>query len=174
MATGAKIARNIRPLSEYRNEAHRCIRCGMCRMTNPDFVASHKYSDNCPRGTRHMFESFFGSGIYEIARALTADPPELEVNDRLKQIIWTCTVCGNCQDTCNAIKGLEPANTMMALREFLVRKGVSPFKEHEGLVKSIINYDNPWLSPRATRGKWARKLKDIEIKDASKEKVEVL
>lgn len=174
MATGAKIARNIRPLSEYRNEAHRCIRCGMCRMTNPDFVASHKYSDNCPRGTRYMFESFFGSGIYEIARALTADPPELEVDERLREIIWTCTVCGNCQDTCNSIKGLEPTNTMMALREFLIRQGVSPFKEHETLIKSIINYDNPWLSPRANRGKWARRLKDIEIKDASKEKVEVL
>lgn len=176
MAFGAKIAKDIRSLYEYRNDAHKCIRCGMCRMVNPDFVSSNKYSDNCVRGTRFGFESFFGSGTYEMIRALTSDPPELEIDDRLRMIVYTCTVCGSCQDICNPIKGLEPTNAMMALREYLVEHGYM-YDDHNTLVKSIINYDNPWLAPRRARGKWARDLHKstgIEIKDATKEKVEVL
>ena len=109
----AQIARNIRrgSLMDYRNEAWKCWRCGFCRMTNPDEVKSHKYADNCPRGTRFRFESYFGCGTQETIRALTSDPPDFKVEgeaaDRLKHIIWTCTQCGSCQTNCNPVKYLE-------------------------------------------------------------------
>ena len=176
MAVGAKIGHDVRSIYEYRNEAHKCIRCGMCRMVNPDYLESHKYSINCVRGSKYMFESFFGTGTHEIVRSLTHDPQELEIDDRMLEIIYTCTICGSCQSICNPIKELEPANAMMALREYLNDKG-HILKEHNTLIQSIINYDNPWLAPRRNRARWARELNKktgIEIKDASKEKVEVL
>jgi len=172
----AKVSRDIKPLMDYRNMAWKCWKCGFCRMSQPDEVFSHKCSDNCPRGTRYRFDSFYGLGTQELVRALTCDPPELDITDRatrerIQKIVYTCPQCGACQVNCNPTKFLEPANASIALRQWLVQQGLGPLPEHEPLVKSIMNYDNPWMQPRAAREKWAKKRK---IKDASKEQVEVL
>lgn len=166
-----KLGSDVKHLMEYRNKSWKCVRCGLCRMSDPQHVEVAKWSDNCPAGTRFRFESYFGSGRNEIVRAMTTDPPEIEVTDKLKEIVWSCTTCGNCQATCQPMKDLEPLNATMALREYLVKKGVGPMPEHDGLVKSIKNYDNPWMKPRALRTKWA---KGLDIKDISKEKADVL
>ncbi len=178
MAFQAKLGHNIRNIYEYRTEALNCIRCGMCRMVHPDEVSSNKYSINCPRGQKNHFEAYYGgTGTHAIVRALTAKEPELEYDDpEVLKIIYSCTVCGSCQQNCNPIKNLEPANEMMALREWLVRKGVL-MKNHNSLIQSIINYDNPWMAPRRTRARWTRELKKehgITVKDASKEQVDIL
>jgi heterodisulfide reductase subunit D len=50
-----------------------------------------------------------------------------------------------------------------------------PVQEHEQIVKSIENYDNPWMQPRSQRSRWARKLeRDVTVKDALKEECDVL
>ena len=36
MAKDAKVAQDIKPLMEYRNEAWKCWKCGFCRMSHPD------------------------------------------------------------------------------------------------------------------------------------------
>lgn len=176
MSKDAKIAQGIKPFMDYRNMAWKCWKCGLCRMSHPDEVIPHKYADNCPRGTRYRYESFYGAGTQEIIRALTCDPPELDITDeavaeRLKKVVYTCPQCGGCQVNCNPTKHLEPANASIALRQWLVQQGLGPLPEHQPLVKSIMNYDNPWMQPRAARQKWAKKKK---IKDAAKEEVEVL
>ncbi len=176
MAKDAKIARDIKPLMEYRNMAWKCWKCGLCRMSHPDEAIPHKHADNCPRGTRYRFESFYGAGTHEIIRALTCDPPELDITDpavaeRIQQVVYTCPQCGACQINCNPTKHLEPANASIALRQWLVQQGLGPLEAHQPLVKSIMNYDNPWMQPRGAREKWAKKKK---IKDASKEEIEVL
>ena len=38
----AKVARDIKPLMEYRNMAWKCWKCGFCRMSHPDEVFSHE------------------------------------------------------------------------------------------------------------------------------------
>jgi len=176
MAKGAKISQGIKPLMEYRNMAWKCWKCGFCRMSHPDEVFSHECSDNCPRGSRFRFESFYGAGTQELVRALTCDPPELDITNpatakQIQKIVYTCPQCGACQVNCNPTKFLEPANASIALRQWLVEQGLGPLPEHQPLVKSIMNYDNPWMQPRAARQKWAKKKK---VKDASKEEIEVL
>jgi len=175
MARNAQIYKKIQPLHRYRDEAWKCLRCGLCRMVNPEHVKSPKWSNQCPSGTRFLFEAYFGSGKQEMVRALTANPPELVMDSRLQHIIYTCVLCGACQQTCNCTKDLEPCNASVALREHAVREGWGPLPEHEPLIKSILNYDNPWLQPRAARAKWAtRGDRKVKVKDASKEQVEVL
>ncbi len=174
MASNAEIYKDIGPLERYRNEAWKCLRCGLCRMVNPERVKSLKWSNQCPSGTRFLFEAYFGSGKQEMVRALSARPPELVLSPRLQHIIYTCTLCGACQVTCNYVKDLEPTNASVALREYAVREGWGPLPEHESLIKSILNYDNPWLQPRTARARWARKAGVSSLKDAAKEKVEVL
>ncbi len=172
----AKVARDIKPLMEYRNMSWKCWKCGFCRMSHPDEVFSHQASDNCPRGSQIRFESYNGTGTQELVRALTCDPPELDITDRatverIQKIVYTCPQCGACQTNCNPTKFLEPANASIALRQWLVEQGLGPLAEHEPLIKSIMNYDNPWMQPRAAREKWAKKRK---VKNALKEEVEVL
>jgi len=175
MASDAGIYKNIRPLLGYRNEAWKCLRCGICRMVNPERVRSQKWSDQCPSGTRFLFEAYFGSGKQEMVRALTTTPPELTLSSRLQHIIYTCTLCGACQASCNFVKDLEPCNASVALREHAVREGWGPLPAHEPLIKSILNYDNPWLQPRNVRAKWVKKRGGIvKVKDASREQVEIL
>jgi heterodisulfide reductase subunit D len=174
MASKAEIYKDVGPLHKHRDEAWKCVRCGLCRMVNPEKVKSQKWSDQCPAGTRYLFEAYFGSGKQEMLRALSTTPPELAMSERLQHIIYTCTLCGSCQALCNTTKDLEPTNASVALREHAVREGWGPLPEHEPLIKSILNYDNPWLQPRAARVKWAKRGKGVKIKDAAKEEVEVL
>jgi len=173
MDYNAKLARNIKPLMEYRNDAWKCVRCGLCRMIDPQMVEGQDYVDNCPAGMTYKFELFYSSGKQELLRCLTAEPPEIEEpSELMKKAIFTCTGCGYCQEICNAIKGLEPTNAFQALKVYAIENwGIK--KEHNDLIQSILNYDNPWKAPRRTRSDWARKL-NFKIKDASKEKVEVL
>lgn len=169
----AKLGRDIGELIEYRNDAWKCVRCGLCRMIDPQEVVGDAFVDNCPSGIYHKFELFYAAGRQELVRCLTNDPPELEYTEALHKAIFTCTGCGYCQNFCNSFKGLQPTNSFQALKAFANEKwGVRP--EHNVIIQSIINYDNPWISPRRTRGAWARQIKDFKIKDASKEKVEVL
>ena len=167
-----RIGEKIRPLEQYRNSAWKCVKCRLCGMVNPEQMTSEIYVENCPRGDRYRYDAYYGAGTWELIRMLTTDPPEIDINDeRLKHIVFSCILCGNCQSICAEMKELEPMNANIALREYLVNHGVGPSSEHNALVKSIKNYDNPWMNPRATRDKWASKLK---LKDINKEKAEVL
>ena len=173
MDYNAKLGRDIKPLINYRNDAWKCVRCGLCRMIEPQNVTRLDYIDQCPSGMMYKFELFYPAGKQDILRCLTADPPELEgPTDMLLKAIFACTGCGSCQAFCNNMKGLQPTNSFQALKAYAVQKwGARP--AHHNLIQSIINYDNPWQAPRATRSRWTKKL-PFKIKDATKEKVEVL
>ncbi len=110
-------------------------------------------------------------GGIELIRALTTSPPEIEIDDTVKHVVYTCTLCGNCQANCNPVKDLEQTNAFIALREYLVKIGEGPLPQHQPLIKSILNYDNPWQQPRNLRDRWA---KELNIKDLSKEEAEYL
>ncbi len=168
----AKLAKDIKPLIYYRNDAWKCVRCGLCRMIDPELVEEDGYLDNCPSGYVHKFELFYPAGRQDLIRCLTADPPDIEVTEMVKKAIQSCTGCGNCQRICNEQKGLEPTNAFQALKTFAIDKWDLK-KEHNNLIQSILNYDNPWMAPRKTRARWTKKL-GFKIKDASKEQVEVL
>jgi Fe-S oxidoreductase len=169
----AKLGRDLKPLSGYRNDAWKCVRCGLCRMIDPQTVEGQEYIDNCPAGYLYKYELFYSAGKQELLRCLTADPPEItEPTEMMLKAIYSCTGCGNCQVVCNEMKGLEPTNAFQALKAYAIENwGIK--KEHNNLIQSILNYDNPWMAPRRTRDSWTKKL-DFKIKDASKEQVEVL
>jgi len=54
----------------------------------------------------------------------------------------------------------------------MVENDLGPMELHSSLIKSIENYDNPWMQPRSQRGRWARQNKNIL--DATREKVDLL
>jgi heterodisulfide reductase subunit D len=174
MAQQHMIGAPVGSLMEYRNLAWKCVRCGLCRIVNPEKMIHPDWWENCPTGSRYKFETFFAPGRHELVRALTVSNPEVTITDKMRDAVFSCTSCGHCQANCHPIKELQPMNVGLALKRHLVKMGDGPIETHHVIITSILNYDNPWMSPRSTRAKWAKKLKALKIKDASKEKVEVL
>jgi heterodisulfide reductase subunit D len=52
-----------------------------------------------------------------------------------------------------------------------VREGKGPLEAQDALLKSVRNYDNPWMQPRQSRDRWAKRLR---LKILPREKAEVL
>jgi len=159
MTQDRMIGVSVGSLMDYRNLAWKCVRCGLCRMVNPEKLDHPEYWENCPAGSKYKFETYYAPGRHELVRALTAGNQDVEITEKLIEAVFSCTSCGHCQVNCYPIKELQPMNAGLALKQYLALKGYGPLKEHQTLIKSIINYDNPWMSPRSARDKWAKKTK---------------
>jgi Fe-S oxidoreductase len=79
---------------------------------------------------------------------------KLEITPAVVEAAFECTLCGNCDRWC-ALKNTEHTR---AFREYLLKHGVEPMKEHASLVASIKNYGNPWFQPRSARNRWTKGL----------------
>jgi len=150
-----------------------CTRCGECTTSCPTGGEAQNEELVTPRGKILRLKEFYKSQYGLRARLL--GPKELSEAD-LKEFAkraYECTICGQCRTVCPV--HLDTIEMWENMREFLVDNGLGPMKEHEQIVKSVENYDNPWMQPRSQRSRWARKLdQDVKIKDALKEKCEVL
>lgn len=157
------------PLLQVQKDSYRCGKCMLCKYIDHEEITDTDFMAICPSGARYKYEAYYASGRQEIARGLLEGT--LEYNDTLKHVLFTCTECGGCQVICSDQGDKNPLKTIVALRERAFRDEIAPLPEHDALIKSIQNYDNPWQQPRAKRESWMKKLR---LKKASKEKAEVL
>ncbi len=79
---------------------------------------------------------------------------KLEITPAVVQAAFECTLCGNCDRWCS----LKNTEHTRAFREYLLKHGFEPMKEHASLAASLKNYGNPWFQPRSARNKWTRGL----------------
>jgi len=150
-----------------------CTRCGECTVTCPTGGEAQEVELVTPRGKilrlRDTVRRQYG------LRAALLGPkevPEAELKE-LASRAYECTICGQCKTVCPA--HLDTIEMWENMREFLVANGLGPLPAHESIVKSIENYENPWMQPRTQRSKWARRVdKDVKVKDALKEHAETL
>ncbi len=150
-----------------------CTRCGECTATCPTGGEAQDIELITPRGKILRLMEFYKRQHGLRARLL--GPREIEEED-LKELAsraYECTVCGQCRTVCPA--HLDTIEMWENMREFLVGNGLGPLPAHEQIVKSIENYDNPWMQPRSQRSRWARRIeKEVKVRDALKERCEVL
>ena len=150
-----------------------CTRCGECTSTCPTGGEAQDVELVTPRGKILRLREFVKAQHGLRARLLgPKEIPEEELRE-LARRAYECTICGQCRTVCPA--HLDTIDMWENMREFLVANGLGPMPEHEQIIKSIENYDNPWMQPRTQRSRWARKLdKDVVVKDALKDECEVL
>jgi heterodisulfide reductase subunit D len=150
-----------------------CTRCGECTSTCPTGGEAQDVELVTPRGKILRLREFY-KGQYGLkARLLGPRYPSEDALKELSRRSYECTICGQCKTVCPA--HLDTIEMWENMREFLVSNGLGPMPEHDQIIKSIENYGNPWMQPRTQRSRWARKLeKDIKVKDALKERCEVL
>ena len=79
---------------------------------------------------------------------------EIEWTDSLGKILYSCTTCNNCVESCKFPFNKDIVNIILAAREEMVENGlvmtkVVPF------FTSVEAYSNPYRELRENRGKWA-------------------
>ncbi len=158
-------------LEDYRDSIWGCARCNWCQNHWGWNVKSAEYSEVCPAFHEYRIFPYSGMGKMHMARALLEGDFDYEDAPEMVKFLYTCTTCGACEMNCQRLQDKEPLQVNETLRAKMVADGVGPMPEHKGLIKSVKNYDNPWMQPRTQRDRWARK---IPVKDANREKVETL
>ncbi|MCG2796195.1 MAG: (Fe-S)-binding protein [Actinomycetia bacterium] len=135
--------------TEIGEKVRSCLQCGTC-------------TASCPVA----FQSEFGPR--EIVRkVLIGEPDEI----LRPEVVYYCSACYSCAVRCPM--GIRLTELVNLLRDVMVDRGEGPLPPQMEMVKSVDNYDNPWLLPRAQRDRWARKL-DTRLKVLPRKKAKML
>jgi len=163
------LTRKREKLTDYRDDYWVCGKCKMCQSMNVQVFESARFSYNCPCGTRYRFESYYAAGMMEIARAITN--LEFEPTPKTAEIIYSCNLCGLCQEMCFPLKGLHTTRIIQLMREKAVEEGWGPLEGHRAMLDSTADRDNPMGLEKGFKGEAAR---ELGVKDLSREKAENL
>ncbi|MCX8042646.1 MAG: heterodisulfide reductase-related iron-sulfur binding cluster [Desulfobacterota bacterium] len=160
-----------RTLEDYREMAWGDARCNWCMNQWGWNVKSSKYNEICPEFRYTRFFGYSAMGKFHIIRALIEGDFDYTDSEKLLEICYFCTSCGACEMNCLRLNEKEPLKAAEALKARLIELGIAPLPAHKELLKSIKNYDNPWLQPRSRRRDWA---KELDVPAFSKDACEYL
>ncbi|MHA1379422.1 MAG: (Fe-S)-binding protein [Candidatus Helarchaeota archaeon] len=92
----------------------------------------------------------------------------LGVTQKVKDIIFSCTLCGLCNDSCPS--GVDVVETVKATRRYILEKGEGPESLNQ-LINSLFGDKNIFMLDNEDRMEWAADIED-EIKDKLKKQSE--
>jgi hypothetical protein len=90
--------------------AEKASHCGMCRI---DFLETGL----CTAGVKNGFAAYWPDGRMELLLALTRH--ELQLTEKLVDIVKSCDMCGRCDKQCHFITHLRPSKVQEALKRFV-------------------------------------------------------
>jgi Fe-S oxidoreductase len=150
-------------LNDLKEFLYGCTHCGTCK----DVL--NIFSPACPAGEMYQLESYFPSGKMLIARGVAGGVLTLD-DDDTRERIYACTGCLSCEQQCGVYHHQHIFEIVQALRSEAVTHG-NLHPAYMVMVESLKKDDNVFGKPKAERGDWA---KDLKIKDAGKEKTDVV
>lgn len=125
-------------LASADKEAQFCIGCGMCLLECPVYnVVGPEFGYSGHMG---------GQGVY-LAGSLG------RLDESLEGGLYMCTECGACTEVCPS--RIDTKSGVRSLRGSSRDSRAGAMGEHDEVVASIRNYDNPWKVPRAQKSKWS-------------------
>ena len=162
----------MQALKAVSQSVYSCRKCGQC--ANKVTV---KVPYICPvRELSPGFDHFHSRGKIVIARGLLEGV--IKPSEELAEVVYSCTLCGNCMAKCGAIDQntggplVDTVEIVEAMRsDFLDEHPEWVAVEYRNLLTTTRQYDNPWGVPRSAKGKWAKK---VSLTNALKQKAEVL
>ncbi len=156
-------------LEDYKNDALRCTRCAYCKWIPIDQIKSWRFAKGCPSIEYNHFHSYSAGG--RLVTLLSLLEGRIEVTDKVKDSVFKCQLCGNCDVTCKICRyDMEPLAALHELRFKLVEDGKT-IPQNDKVMEGYRKLNNMLKKPKDKRGDWA---KDLKIKDLSKEKAEVV
>ncbi|MBU4490388.1 MAG: (Fe-S)-binding protein [Actinobacteria bacterium] len=142
-----------------------CVRCKIC--TANLHPGEEEFLKLCPAFTRYGYFTYSGGGKCYLAQGLLEEA--IEPDEDMAEVLYHCTLCKTCAEQCSTDQ--DPTAIAREVRNEFVRRTGGPPGDGQVIVKSTVNYRNPYQQPKAMRYRWA---KGIDIKDAAKEKVDTL
>ena len=154
-------------LEQYQGDMEMCCRCSTCKFIPLQRVNGLKYANVCPSISKYNFHSYSGGGRMDIGVSMLKNG--FHYSDRLLDIVYNCQMCGACGVSCNYAMDME---VLEPISEFRI-KCVEDGQTHPVLEKVIkgLRKQGSMVPVTGKRGDWAKGLK---LKDATKEKVDVL
>jgi L-lactate utilization protein LutB len=122
-------------------EPQYCIGCGMCLLRCPIYTALGPVFGTAG----HMG----GQGVY-LSGSIG------NMGESLESGMFLCTACGACTEVCPS--RIDTKRGIGSLRSQVRESGTGAPEEHDDLLSSIRNYDNPWQVPRNKKARWAKGL----------------
>jgi Fe-S oxidoreductase len=169
IAMGRKVMKELEKVRRY---IYNCSKCGVCVSK-----VTGEVPYVCPvKESTAGFDYFSSRGKTVIAQGLLEGA--ISPSAKLAEVIYSCTLCGNCMTQCGSINQdtgealVDTTKIVEALRaDFLQNhpKWIDP--AYRSILNSTRQYNNPWGLPRTAKEKWAKKMK---LKNAQKEPAPVL
>jgi Fe-S oxidoreductase len=154
-------------LEEYRADAMRCTRCAYCKWIPFDLMKSYRFSKGCPSIEAGKYHSYSAGG--RLVTALSLMDGRSTVTERVKDSVFKCTLCGQCDVSCKICRyDMEPLEAMRELRATLVSQGHT-LPQVEPVIEGLRTQFNMVGQAAKKRGDWASELK---IKDLAQETAE--
>jgi Fe-S oxidoreductase len=154
-------------LEQYRGDMAMCCRCSCCKFIPMQMVDGFQYAKQCPSISRYDYHGYSGGGRLNIAAAMLKDG--FNYTDKVLDIVYNCQLCGGCGTSCNYAMDMEVLEPIVEFRIKCVEDGHT----NPALDKAInlLRKRHSMVPVTGKRGDWA---KGLDLKDATKSKVDVL
>ena len=155
-------------LEQYKGDMNMCCRCSCCKFIPLQQVSGYENTYVCPSIARYEYHSYSGGGRMNIGAAMLKNG--FNYTDKLLDIVYNCQLCGACGVSCNYAMDMEVLEPISEFRLKCVEDG----KTNPALDKVIAGLRKTGTmvpGARGKRGEWAT---GLDLKDATKVKVDVL
>ena len=154
-------------LEQYQGDMDMCCRCSTCKFIPMQQVKGEQYANVCPSIARYNFHAYSAGGRLNIGSVMLKEG--FNYTDRLLDIVYNCQMCGACGVSCNYAMDME---VLEPIHEFRI-KTIEDGHTNPALDKVIagLKKTGAMVPVKGKRGDWA---KGLNIKDATREKVDVL
>jgi len=122
-------------------EAQYCIGCGMCLLECPVY---------------NVIGPAFGSAGHMGGQGVYLSGSLGKMDESLEAGLYLCAECGACTEVCPS--RIDTKRGVKRLRGASRGSKTGTRSEHDDVVASIKNYDNPWKVSRAQKAKWSEGL----------------
>jgi L-lactate utilization protein LutB/heterodisulfide reductase subunit B len=116
-----------------------CIGCGSC-------------VTRCP--VYEVVGPVFGTAGHVGGQGVCLSATKDGLSEAVEGGLFLCTSCGGCREVCPV--DIDLRKGVLNARTELIEQEMGILSEHEAVIKSVRNYDNPWQMPRARRARWSR------------------
>jgi Fe-S oxidoreductase len=140
-------------LEDYRAVAMRCNRCSYCKWIPQDRIKSWEFAKGCPSVDYRHFHAYSGGG--RMIALLSHTDGRGEITDELKDVVFECTLCGQCDVSCKVCRyDMWILDGAREFRYYLNQKGVVP-DAYPAVITKLRESRNMAGASQATRAGWA-------------------
>jgi Fe-S oxidoreductase len=150
-----KVSLDVTNVDNFVFDMSRCIKCKGCYWVDHVYMPGVRFSTRCPSATKYLFDAYGAYGRLRVGLGMLEG--KLEINNKLLEVLYTCSLCGACDVGCKRNLDLEIELALEALRIRAVKEGKAPLPKHKKVAQNIINKHNCFGSPHENRTKWLPK-----------------